>query len=434
MAKTSQKRDGVWTGESESLGGIHVNERLLHGGGDTFMTVRHLVIRGSNASIGQELAQLAAERHAVTAALLSEQDPGHACGQTAFIMQHAPILWARAQGVARGLNLDLATCDATSLPYNQLPPGLRGPRCSLVYYPPAVTHTGHPMLSRNYDFPKITSADLLDIDVPESIRRGLQPLMAEPYLLELHPTDGGYSSMAMVCFDLLAGVLDGVNSEGVMVAVNGDEIAAREGFLPDPHAIGFHELSCMRAVLDQCASLGEAKEILSSADVRPAMMPCHYLVADRHGRAAVVEYDAEGGVHFLDAANEPLVMTNHPLHRYPGVDAFPVPHDFLATGTSTFDRYVHLDEAVQRTPGDHRAADMTQACELVTVGRVLTWLPEPARADVAQSPGLSRTLWHALYDAEERDLSIRFYQGEEPLEAGGFLERFSSAHMLRLNP
>ena len=401
-----------------------MEERLVHTGENGFPVVRHLVLRGTNQDVGAALARVASTRHGLTVRALQDADPSRACAQTDYISENAPILWQRARGVARELGLEVPTCDSTALPYNQLPPGLAGPGCSLVYYPPQTTRSGHPCLSRNYDFPKGSAADIYDIDLPPEVRRSVRPFMADPYVLELHPTDGGYASLAMVSFDLLTGTLDGVNSEGLMVAVNGDEISLREGMGPEPRGTGFHELSCMREVLDRCATASEARAHLESMRFYVAMMPCHYLVADRHGDAFAFERDADRGVHFLPCSQRPFVMTNHPLHRYPERETFPQPYDVLSCGTTSFDRTIHLEDAVGRVTGRHGDGDMREACAAVAVSRVVEWIPPSARRTMAASPGLSRTLWHVVYDAEKRSMHIRFYSGETAKRDGTFEEQY----------
>ena len=405
-----------------------MEERVVHTGEGGFPIIRHLVLRGTNQEIGAALARVAATRHGLTVRALQDADPSRSCVQTDYISEHAPILWQRAQGVARGLGLEVPTCDSTTLPYNQLPPGLAGPGCSLVFYPPRTTRSGHPCLSRNYDFPKGSAADMFGIELPPEVRRSVRPFMADPYVLELHPTDGGYASLAMVSFDLLAGTLDGINSEGLMMAVNGDEISLREGMGPQPQGTGFHELSCMREVLDGCATTDEARDFLLRARFYVAMMPCHYLIADRHGNAFVFERDPRGGTHVLPSREGPLVMTNHPLHRFPDRASFPQPHDVQSVGTTSFDRYAHLEDAVARAAGTHRVEDMEKACATVSVSRVLEWIPEPARQAIAASPGLSRTLWHVVYDAVARSMRIRFYSGETKKSDGTFDERYGELH------
>jgi len=395
-----------------------MSERILSGGNGAFMTVRHLVLRGTNAEIGAQLARIAAERHGVNVDQLRAGDPGRACGQAEYMAKHAPVLWKRAQGVARALGLDPQTCDATALPYNQLPAGLASCGCSLVYYPPAVTSFGHAALSRNFDFAMANHAELFGLELPADIARGLPPMMADPYLLELHPSDGGYGSLSTVSFDLLSGVLDGVNEEGLVVAVNADEVAMSEGVECDPQGVGLHELACMRVVLDSCATAAEARDLLVEATHYVAMMPCHYLVADRHGSAFILEWGTDGTLQITEAGPGPTLLLNHPVYRFPDRGAFPPLEDQAAAAISTFARGVVLEDAVSAIGGVHGKREMTRATDAVSIESLLRPLARELRKRLLEEPGMSRTLWHVLYDAEERSASFRFYVGEKVDENG----------------
>ena len=87
--------------------------------------------------------------------------------------------------------------------------------CTVAYYPPPLTACGTGVLSRNYDFTTGTF-------------RGQKPPLgqlaatARPYVLELHP-DSGYATLALVSYNLLGSVLDGINSEGLAVALLADD-------------------------------------------------------------------------------------------------------------------------------------------------------------------------------------------------------------------
>src|SRR5205807_8507111 len=81
--------------------------------------------------------------------------------------------------------------------------------CSVFFLPPKCTSLGTGIVSRDFDF---TTGGFFGPLAP-----GMLHPTARPYLLELHP-DRGYSSLAMVPYDLLSGVLDGTNSDGLPVA------------------------------------------------------------------------------------------------------------------------------------------------------------------------------------------------------------------------
>lgn len=403
-----------------------MSERLLAQAKNGSMNVRHLRLEGTNREIGRALARIARTRHGLTADALKEVDPGQAHRQAQFAQAYAPILWQRGTGVADEFGVDIDTHDVTALPYNQLP----GPiACSLVYYPPAASATSRPTLSRNYDFPLVTMADLLGI---EPNGNDLRPLMGDPYLLELHPSDGGFGSIAMCSFDLLGGALDGMNSRGLVVSANGDEIAWGESTQPPSSGIGFYELSCMREVLDRCATTEDARRILLEGEFFVSFVPCHYLVADRTGSAFIFERDRNGNACVIETDDKPTVLTNHPLHRFPDRTAFPTPYDVTSTGTTSFERQACLEDAVDAVDGLHTLDDMRSACRFVSVGEVLGRLPDGPRQALASSPGMARTLWHVVYDVTALTMDIQFYVGEELTAGGGFREEYGEPIRLTL--
>ena len=190
-------------------------EHTVLGGPDSFMTVRHLVVHGTNFEIGRALGSLAAERYGLNPASLAA-DPLYARVRRACFAEHYPIHLERVRGVAAALDLDANddSFDLGILPYH-LGPGPPAPACSVVYYPPSTTATGRGYLSRNYDFSTGTIAELMGLPLPPEVRSQMRPVMSEPYLMEWYPEDGGYASLAIQAFDVLSGVLDGINSEGL---------------------------------------------------------------------------------------------------------------------------------------------------------------------------------------------------------------------------
>ena len=413
LACTRHRRDEVAMSERSEFG----MERVLSEAEGGVMRVRHLRVEGANREIGRTLAGVAVSRFGLRPEMLKEARSGGGRMQAEYLRCHAPILWSRALGVADELGVDPETHDVSTLPYNQ---AIDPFACSLVFYPPESASTGHAMASRNYDFPLVTMAQFAGSGEGAD---GVRALMGDPYLLELRPTDGGYASLSMCSYDLLGGTLDGVNSEGLVVCVNGDEVAWGEGGHTAAGGVGFHELSCMRELLDSCATTREAHAILEGAEFYVGMIPCHYLVADRTGAAFIFERDRDGGGRFIDASREPTILTNHPLHRFPDRTTFPEPLGVAHTGTTSFERQIRLEDAVREVEGRHTIDDMRSACESVLVGEVIGRLPDGPRKALASSPGTARTLWHVLYDATESTMDVRFYIGEVTVANGGFREQ-----------
>jgi hypothetical protein len=374
---------------------LQVEETLIVGGEDSFMQVRHLVLRGSNREIGHRLAEIARDRHNVRK--IPWTDPRGTSVQRAYLRLHYPIHYERMRGVADafGMDLDDASIDFSALPYYVGFPG-----CSVVYYPPSITSTGHAMFSRNNDFMTGTVRNMLGL----AAEPGEKPMIAEPYLMEVYP-DEGYPSLYLSTFDLLGACTDGINSEGLVVGLAADdESMARFPMQPTyVHGVGLQEMVVQRFLLDTCATVEEAKEALLLNKHYYAFAPCHYMIGDRHGRSFVWEYShAHNKEYIIEGDGRPQIMTNFLLHRYQSVEEMPEEDEELGR---PFSRYRTLRRAIEAQSGKLTPEFMKQANACVAFDDKSFLRP-------AAAP--TRTLWHDLYDTDERSMEVDFYLRDEP--------------------
>ncbi len=199
---------------------LQYQENVVAGGPQDFAEVRHLLLRGSNYAIGQRLAEIARARHGLR--VLPAADPLRARAQRSYLGLHYPIHLDRMRGVAAAYDLDPQRDDVElgELVYNCGEPG-----CSVVYYPPTTTESGHGMLSRNFDF----TTGTITGTVPKP---GAAAAVSQPYVVEVYP-DIGYPALYLCAYDLLGGCLDGINSEGLVVALLADRETANSASM-DP--------------------------------------------------------------------------------------------------------------------------------------------------------------------------------------------------------
>ncbi len=360
---------------------LRVEERIVAGGKGDEVVVHHLVLRGSNRAIGRHLGEVARARYGVEP--VEADDPLRVRVQREWLRRNAPVLFERMRGVADALGVDLGD-DAYDATHLGAPPASAG--CSAVFLPARRSAPAHPLVSRAFDFAGPLA----------SPRPGEPPSASRPYVLELHP-DEGYPSLALCAFDLLGGALDGVNAEGLAVAAASDvESASALPLEPAGPSVGLDELQIVRHVLDECATAIDAREALLAAKHYYAAFPAHFLVADRHGDAFVFEVSAgRNRVHLIEAEGAPLVITNHPLHRYAGESALPR----AAGPAGTYARWRALAGALAEAPAAIDEASLRAAAE---------------RAFAAPGERPFRTLWHELYDLVERSLAATFFLREEP--------------------
>ena len=364
--------------------GLKFSERVVAGGQDDFMTVRHLQLRGSQRAIGRKLAEIAQSRHGVQPVRV---DPPMAERRLEFYRSAYPMHYERALGVQDHFGTALGGgLDAAVLPYN-LPANIG---CSVVYYPPSYCASGHATLSRNYDWTTGTWADLLGPSAQKDQRRTTE----DPYVIEVYP-DRGYPSLYLCAYELLGGCFDGVNSEGLTVAL----LANNTGAAPGPSnawQAGLSEVEIGRYLLESCADVEEARQALASIDFYYALVACHYIIGDRNGDSFVWEYSVNRKRRYVvEGKGGPQWVTNHPIHAraYPTAESIPA-----SLTSSTFVRFRRLDDEIKRAPTRRTLDDIKHANRCVRA--------------VGQGAVPGRTLWHAVYDCHDKSLEIDFYLGE----------------------
>jgi predicted choloylglycine hydrolase len=365
---------------------LQYRETVVAGGPDRFMEVRHIFIKGTNYAIGEKLGEIAAAFGARPAPL------GDALTnriQREYIERTYPILYERMRGIAAafGLSINDDRYDFSSVMLFPVGP----PGCSAVFYPATHTARGHGILSRNYDFTTGTITG----------RRPTgdeAPVMSRPLIFELYP-DRGYASLAVCAFDIVGGVLDGINEKGLVVAIFGDDdTVMRHGTHPSS-GVGLHELMSMRYLLDTCGNVAEAKEALLLAKHVYGFVPCHYLIADRSGESFIFEFSPYRHDTYIIDGEGPQCVTNHLVSQYPKIEEFPD-----SVMIDTFDRYRTLHGAVMGKKRFNLDEITAINAEVANTGMAFD---HPDRA-----PG--RTLWHALYDTSDLTLRVKFYLGDRP--------------------
>jgi hypothetical protein len=371
-------------------GSVIKTDSVIAGGKGDFMEVRHLVLKGSNEAIGKALARIARDRHGVK--LVASSNGLRTRAQRHYLEKNAPLLFDRMRGVAAayGKSIDDDGWNFSWLDYGHVAGG-----CSVICLPPGVTEDGHGLVSRDYD--------LSTGRFGKRLRPGEEATTTRPYVVEMYP-ERGYASLAVYSYDVLSGVLDGVNSEGLTVALLADDELDRT-FKMEPagfDAVGLGVVQMLRVLLDTCASVEEAKEALLTNKQYYEINQVHYLVADRHGKAFVWEYShAHNREYIVENPGKPLITTNFSLHSYledgkppssKGAEKACPRYCILADKLGGHQGKLGVDQIKEI----HKLVDMTK-----TPPKSSPWAP-------------TRTLWHALYSPERRSMQISFYLRDEP--------------------
>jgi len=370
---------------------IYFDEKIVVGSPDHFMEVRYVILNGSNYGIGKKIAEIA-QRDNIRFG--TSRDKLRNEVRRKYISRNYPIFYERMKGVAEavGLNVEDNAYDFSGISqYNVIPPV----SCSVVFYPGEFTENGHGVLSRNFDF----TTGTIQFKQP---KEGEMRAVSRPYIFEMYP-DQGYASLAICAFDLMGGVVDGINSEGLAVAILAEEESIQKHGLEPANGVGLHELLSMRYLLDNCKDVEEAKEAMLYLKHYYSFIPCHYIIADRQGRSFIFEFSGVRNRAFVVDGDGPQCVTNHLVSNYKSVDDLPE-----GEGVSSYSRFRTLHKAIS-------LKKKFSVDELKSINSSVA-VPPYVSDHPVYAPG--RTLWHALYDTEERSLSVKFYLGEklDPLD------------------
>jgi hypothetical protein len=176
------------------------------------------------------------------------------------------------------------------------------------------------------------------------------------------------------------------------------------------HAVGIEILQAVRMLLDTCANVDEAKEALLMNKHYYIALPAHFIVADRHGNSFVWEH---GSIHnseyIIDGGGEVQTVTNDLLHRVAQQGEF-TDQD---PGWSRV-RRCRLAEAIEQAGEKLNVDALIKAHASVDI--TPTFIAE-MRGVESKSVNVSdgaRTLWHGVYDINERSVTISFYLGDNP--------------------
>jgi len=366
-------------------GNIYYKETVVAGSPEQFMEARHVVLKGSNYDIDKKIAEIA-QKNNIQINPTGDQFKNKA--QREYMKKNYPIYYECMKGVADAYSIDIENSmyDFSRIFQNSI----SGLGCSVVFYPGDFTKNGHGILSRNYDFTTGT------IEGKHSQNKEMI-VMSRPFIFEIYP-ENGYSSLSICAFDLLGGVLEGINSEGLTVAMLGDDETLMKFGREPADGVGVHELLSMRYLLDNCKDVKEAKEAMFYLKHFYCFIPCHYMIADRHGNSFVFEFSSLRNKTFIIDGNGPQCITNHLLSNYNSISELP-----KGEMIDSYDRFRTLHTALLNK--DKFTTDEIKAIN-----------SEVAPADAPDNPVYApgRTLWHALYDTEKRSINVKFYMGEKP--------------------
>jgi len=369
---------------------------LLEQGKNSYQSVRHMVIHGTNEEIGKALGDIAQKNYGVTT-LAQYPDAVYAKAADLYLTQNSPILRERAKGVAasygKGYGDSLFVFD--QLVYDAGPWG-----CSSVYYPPSYTTDNSGFLGHNMDYPLCSINKLL-----KRSEGNAPPMFTRNYVIELYP-DKGYASIGVGTGDLLS-VVTGMNEKGLIAILHTDNYTLIN---TDPKAdisgLVF-PTQILRYILENCKTVDEAKTALLNQKLSLTFEPGHLLIADVSGQSITAEINPKNlRVEFTENSKKPQPFTNHPLYRFSDPAAFPKYTPFEED--NTFARYNKLVELLDQKK-QFSADDV-----LSNQDQVKARWNNPGRGMANPIP--NRTIWTDIYDQKTGTLKVKFYLKDGPVD------------------
>lgn len=363
--------------------------KIAAGGPDSFMTVHHLTVTGSQTEIGRALAVEAGLRYGWAPA---SADPTLERARRGWFQHCWPQHAARMTGAAEAAGVDP---EEGAVHLDGLTGVPEGSGCSVTWAPPSITEEGRGLIGRNYDFFTVGAQQLFAMVGGPPGPPHEPPMASRPYVVTSLPDDGPASTF--ITMNELDSCMEGINEHGLAVALLIADAEAVELPVEAGPQVGLNPTQLPRFVLDTCTTVDEAKQALLGAKQYDVGVPLHYLIADASGQAFVWERGHGGVEHILDAGEGPMCVTNHLLHRHPD------PQDLPADNDETMLTYQRAATLAKRTTG----ATMSGS-------KVREVLDEVRFSSVNAGAYPLRTLWRSVLDVNDRTMATHFYLGDAP--------------------
>jgi len=367
---------------------------------------RHIVVKGTNEEIGFDLASLAKNEYGCRLGVYD--DPVFARARRQYMETNWYQMAERSKGVLRayGLPEDDVVHDVTALPidfYDEVRGRtLGGNTCSAAVLPIEKSASGAVFTSRNFDLgAMVLWSELYGKKPPQ----GAHNAWSRGVVVEARP-DQGYKTILVGGQELLYPYIDGLNEKGLYASLFHDPAGVGdEGGAASGEAMsGVSMVQLVGQLLESCTTVEEAKLKILNNRVMQMIMCAHMIIADAHGNATIFEIDRHSQMYvFIDRkANEPLIITNHPVSTFPNPSTFP---DFDPSHEhNTFQRQIILADAYAKRKPPFTFDDAVAMTDAVHCAFV-----DDTKAEASPK---ERTLINSTCDLSKPEISVRWYLGD----------------------
>lgn len=341
--------------------------------------LHHMLLRGSNEEIGYQLGCYAKKKHQIDKS--NHTDHEIIKNQYNYLRANYPQHYERMLGFANAYGESLENHDYDFSYFGRL---IDNSSCSAVFYPPEITENGLGYISRNLDFS-------LPSDFKE--RSSFFPFK-HSYLIEMYP-ENGYPSISLFCFEVFGLALEGINSEGLAVIhlADADTRMDHDDLSTMQTRPGFNEFLPVQYLLDNCATVQEAKTALGKIEHYHVAIPVHLLIADKKGDSFVFEYSYDGTKKvFIDGIRKsPFKITNFQLNRLTDQNLIRK-MEFNSTENG-YDRYKILENRIS-------------SIQLPFTENLIENINTDVYIHKDNEEELERTLFHSIYDLSSSSVKL----------------------------
>ncbi len=184
-----------------------------------------------------------------------------------------------------------------------------------------------------------------------------------PHFLVLSNLDGAYKTIGHSMFQLHQWMMDAINEKGLFMGLaslsNPPQYAGYgdTSAYPDRPAIESHHL--IRAVVDTCATVDEALNLIGKARIWFPSGFIHFMLADAQGKSVVVAFDKDKNLLVFPRRSNFLVLTNTALqegeeYAYGTCWRYRTATDLLRSGISSVPDVAGVMDAIRQTSGGHK--------------------------------------------------------------------------------
>ncbi len=193
--------------------------------------------------------------------------------------------------------------------------------------------------------------------------------------------------------------VDGINEKGLSIVVL--QIKAKATKQTDPSKLNITTTAMIRGVLDTCADVYEAVDLIKKYNMHDSLFCCyHYLISDKNGKSVIVEY-IDNKLHIYEKNSEKYDIKNS-VYENDGLPAHYITNYCITKDIGSFKVEQHGEdraEAIIKTLKEkENVLTELEAMDLLQYVKL--------DYDHPKYPWRVTALWSAVYNAQKSTMKI----------------------------